>query len=142
MSARLCETSIELEVPFHDVDVTRRVWHGHYYKYLELARTALFRACRLDDEELFPKRWGLFVVETHCRYVYPLRYGDRISVSAWFRDIDHRLAVGYVVRNLSQDHRAAVGRTVLVTVDTNGRMLLETPREIRERITETADQAR
>ena len=25
-------------MPFHDVDALHVVWHGHYYKYLELAR--------------------------------------------------------------------------------------------------------
>ncbi len=49
---RLHETSIEFEVPFHDVDALRVVWHGHYYKYLELARTALFRSSGLDDDAL------------------------------------------------------------------------------------------
>ena len=41
---RLHETSVEIEVPFHDVDALRIVWHGHYYKYLELARTQLLRS--------------------------------------------------------------------------------------------------
>ena len=73
MNLRLHETSIEHEVPFHDVDLTRRVWHGHYYKYLELARTALFRTIGLDDEALIPRQFSLYVIETHCRYVFPLR---------------------------------------------------------------------
>jgi acyl-CoA thioester hydrolase len=134
MSPRLCETSIEHEVPFHDVDVTRRVWHGHYYKYLELARTRLFRDCGLEDARLIPARFGLYVIETRCRYVFPLRYRERVSVSAWFRDIDHRISIGYEVTNLSQGRRAARGRTDLVVVDREDRMLLETPPELRERI--------
>lgn len=137
MTRRVRETSIEHEVPFHDVDVTRRVWHGHYYKYLELARSALFRACGLEDEDLVPRRFGLYVIETRCRYVHPLRYGERMRVSAWFRDFERRLSIGYEVTNLSQARRAARAHTILATVDRDGRMLLETPREIRERI-ETA----
>jgi acyl-CoA thioester hydrolase len=135
---RLRETSIEHQVPFHDVDVTRRVWHGHYYKYLEMARTALFRTCDLEDEALIPRRFGLYVIETHCRYVFPLRYGDRMRVSAWFRDVGHRLAIDYEVENLSEGRRAARGHTVLAIVDRDGRLLLETPREIRERIAPAA----
>ena len=84
MKARLHETSILHEVPFHDVDLTRRVWHGHYYKYLELARTALFRAHGLDDDALIPKRFMLYVVETRCRYTFPLCYREQMRVSAWF----------------------------------------------------------
>jgi len=134
MSPRLCETSIEHEVPFHDVDITRRVWHGHYYKYFELARSALFRACSLEDEQLIPRRFALYVIETRCRYVFPLRYRDRISISAWFRDIEHRLSIGYEVTNLTHARRAARGRTDLAVVDPQDRMLLETPPALRERI--------
>jgi acyl-CoA thioester hydrolase len=136
--SRLRETSIEHEVPFHDVDVTNRVWHGHYYKYLEMARSALFRACGLEDEQLIPRRFGLYVIETHCRYVFPLRYSERMRVSAWFRDVEHRLAIDYEVTNLTQGRRAARAHTLLATVDREGRMLLETPHEIRERIATTS----
>ncbi len=134
MSRRLRETSIEHEVPFHDVDLTNRVWHGHYYKYLELARTALFRSSGLDDDALVPRQFSLYVIETRCRYTFPLRYRDRMRVSAWFRDIEHRLAIGYEVTNLSEGRRSARGLTILATTDRDGRMLMETPREIISRI--------
>lgn len=131
---RLRETSIEHEVPFHDVDVTGRVWHGHYYKYLELARTVLFRESGLEDDDLIPRRFALYVIETRCRYVAPLHYRDRMLVTAWFRDVAHRLAIDYEVTNLSTGRRAARAHTILAIVGREGRMLLETPREIRERI--------
>jgi acyl-CoA thioester hydrolase len=131
---RLHEAHIEHEVPFHDVDITQRVWHGHYYKYLELARTALFRACGLEDAALIPKRFLLYVVETRCRYTFPLRYGERMRVSAWFREVERRLSVAYEITNLSQGRRAARALTVLATVSLEGRLLMETPHEIVERI--------
>ena len=134
MNRRLRETSIEHEVPFHDVDLTNRVWHGHYYKYLELARTALFRSSGLDDDALVPGQFSLYVIETRCRYVFPLRYRDRMRVSAWFRDVEHRLAIGYEVTKLSEERRSARGLTILATLDRKGRMLMETPREIISRI--------
>jgi acyl-CoA thioester hydrolase len=133
-AGRLRETSVEHEVPFHDVDVTGRVWHGHYYKYLELARQALFRGCGLEDRELVPHRFGLYVIETHCRYVYPLHYAERMRITAWFRDFERRLSVHYEITNLSHERRAARGHTILAIVDREGRLLLETPREIRTRI--------
>lgn len=138
MTQRRDATSIEHEVPFHDVDITRRVWHGHYYKYLELGRTALFRRHGLDDEELVPKRFGLYVIETRCRYAFPLRYRDRMRVSAWFRETKRRLSVAYEIENLSHGRRCARGLTVLAIVDAEGSLLMETPREIVERITANA----
>ena len=38
--ARL-QHSVEIEIPFHDVDMMEVAWHGHYVKYFEIARCAL-----------------------------------------------------------------------------------------------------
>ena len=103
---------VEHVVPFHDVDLTARVWHGHYYKYFEMARSALFAAHDLEDRSLIPGRYALYVVETRCRHTGPLRYGDRLRTSAWFRDTTHRLAIDYEVANLTQGERAGIHITV------------------------------
>lgn len=134
MSERLHETEIELEVPFHDVDALGVVWHGHYYKYLELARTKLLRSVGLDAGDLIGPRYRFLVIESRCRYAFPLFYGDRARVSAWLRDFHNRIFIAYEVTNLSQRRRAARGHTVLATLDAEGRMLLETPHAILKRI--------
>ncbi len=128
------EASVELEVPFHDVDVVGVVWHGHYYKYFELARTALFRGAGLDVEDFLRLGHGLLVIDTHCRYVRGLRYGERFRVTATLADVDHRILVKYEIVELRTGRRAARGSTALVTTDAHGRMLLETPDAIRERL--------
>ncbi len=103
MSSRLRETSVELEVPFHDVDATLVVWHGHYYKYLEVARTALLRSCGLDEGDgLIGGQYGFFVVESKCRYISPLKYGDRVRVNAWVRETERRLFISYDVTNITR----------------------------------------
>jgi acyl-CoA thioester hydrolase len=125
---------VDGEVPFHDVDPLHIVWHGHYYKYLELARTVLFRRHGVDGWDLIELGYRFVVTHSECKHVSPLRYGDRYRVSAWFLDIEHRVNVGYEVWNTSKGKRAARGRTVLVTMDEAGEMLLETPKIIRDRI--------
>ena len=128
-----CAT-IDGEVPFHDCDPLGVVWHGHYYKYLELARTALFRRHRIDGLDLIPLALKMYVVESECRHIAPLRYGDRYRVSAWFVETEQRLHVAYDVHNLTEDKRAARGRTILVTTNADGGLLLETPAVLRDRI--------
>lgn len=134
MSERLRETSVEVEVPFHDVDALGIVWHGHYYKYFELARTRLLRSVGLDAGDVIGPRFRFVVVESHCRYVAALRYGDQVKVSAWFSDLRHRIRIVYEAVNLATGKRAAKGHTILATTDLEGRLLLETPRGIVERI--------
>lgn len=132
--------SVELEVPFHDLDPLFVAWHGWYYKYFEIARTALFRAHRVDAIDMLPLQLGFYVVETRARHVRPLRYGERFRVSAWFTEHESRVGVGYEVTRVSDGARVARGLTTLVTTrrGTPGRgddaMLFETPPILVERI--------
>ena len=132
------EARVEIEVPFHDVDSLGIAWHGHYYKYLELARTVLLRVCRLDARDLRRLGFGMVMIESRCRHVAPLRYGDIARVSAWFRDVRHRICVDYEIVCVADDVRAARAETVLATVTREGALLLETPEVILRRLeTET-----
>jgi acyl-CoA thioester hydrolase len=126
--------AIELDVAFHDVDALHVVWHGHYYKFFELARTALFRTCKLDVPDMIALHYKFVVIESKCRHSFPLRYGDRFRVSAWFKDIEYRLHIAFEVENLTAGRRAAIGHTMLATLDPAGNLLIGTPRSILERL--------
>lgn len=124
------EVRVELEVPFHDVDALQIVWHGHYYKYFEIARTRLLRSRGLDAADFQRLKLGLLVIESSCRYVSPLRYGDRIEVAAWFRDLKFRIMVCFEITNLTTGVRAARGHTALVTTEPDGTMYHRTPESL------------
>ena len=132
--------TVELEVPFHDCDPLFVAWHGWYYKYFEIARTALFKAHRMDVPDMIPMKLGFYVVESRARHVGPLRYGDRFRVAAWFTEWETRVGVAYEIQNLSTGKRAARGKTVLVSTRRTkhgpgeDEMLFETPEELQGRI--------
>jgi acyl-CoA thioester hydrolase len=131
---RLHETRVELDVPFHHVDSLGIVWHGHYPKYFEAAGMALLRKLALDGGDLIGERYRLVVIETGCRHAFPLRYADRVAVTAWIADYARRLVIRYDVRNETHGRRAAHGHTTIATLDADGRLRLETPPEIVARI--------
>lgn len=126
--------TVELEVPFHDCDPLGVVWHGHYYKFFEHARTALLRRIDLDVPQIRDLGYRLYVIESKCRYSAPLSYGDRVQVSAWFRELDNRIDVAYEIRNLTLGRRAARGHTILASTDADGNLLLETPDALLHRL--------
>ena len=132
--ARLHETEVELEVPFHHVDALGIVWHGHYPKYFEAAGMKLLRALHLDTGELVGGRYRLVVIESGCRHGFPLRYADRVRVRAWISEYARRLVIRYEIRNLTHGRRAARGHTTLATLDASGQLRLETPPELVDRI--------
>jgi acyl-CoA thioester hydrolase len=134
VSQRLRETSVDFEVPFRHVDPMGVVWHGHYYSYMEEARTKLLRSCELDVGDLLGRRYLFFVIESRCRHAHPLFYRDRARTTAWLRDVRRRIHVAYEIRNLTRGRRAARGYTLIATTDAERNLLLETPDEIVRRL--------
>ena len=126
--------SVELEVPFHDIDALRVVWHGHYLKYLEIARCALLQKFDLDVMQMVALGYRFMVSDLSCRYTNALTYGDRFRVTAWFTETEHRLGIAYEIFNLTTQQRAARAVSTLITVSDEGKLRLSTPRPIFERL--------
>ncbi|MCP4409479.1 MAG: acyl-CoA thioesterase [Gammaproteobacteria bacterium] len=114
--------TVPYEIPFYDVDSLGMVWHGHYYKYFELARTALYRSLNFDVDDM--GRLGLTfpVIESQCRYREALRYGQKIDISAHFRDWEYYILIEYRIRKTRSGRRAAYGHTKQAVCDRAGQL--------------------
>lgn len=123
-----------MEVPLHDVDPLNVVWHGHYFKYLDRARTELLRAHGIDLPDLVMMRHRMLIVDAGCRYISPLMYAEKFRVAAWFTAVDPRIRIAYSIWNVTQVRRSARAHTVLVTTDADGRLLWRTPPGLLDRL--------
>lgn len=122
---------VALEVPFHDVDSMQVVWHGHYVKYLEVARTALTRALGMDIADMAKAEVLWPVVVCQLKYIHPLRYGQRFRVRATLDEFEHRLKVAYVITDETTGKVLNRAHTVQLAVDARtGEVLLDVPREL------------
>lgn len=120
--------TVVIEVPFHDVDSLGVVWHGHYFKYLELARTCFFRKIGFDVPQMHRSGYVWPVIEANCRYIAPLRYGMTFSVTARLEDWEHRIRFSYTIQEKGTSRLLSKGHTVQATVQAKtGRLLLATP---------------
>lgn len=108
---------VEIEVPFHDVDVMQVVWHGHYVKYFEIGRCALLRRFDYDYRQMEESGYLWPVVDFHLKYVRPARYGQRIVVRAELLEYENRLKMGYEIRDAESGERLTSGSTIQVAVD-------------------------
>ena len=126
--------AVEIEVPFHDVDGLQIVSHGNYCKYLELGRTALLRARKLDAFDMLSLQYRFLVTETHIRQLRPLRYADRARVTSWFMETESRIRVACEIMDIGSGRVCAEGETVLVTVSDSGELCLATPSDILRRL--------
>jgi acyl-CoA thioester hydrolase len=110
-------TSIEVEVPFHDVDAMNVAWHGHYVKYFEIARCALLRLFDYDYPEMKASGYLWPVVECHLKYVRPALYNQQLRVEATLLEYENRIKVGYEIFDVKSGERLTKGHTVQVAID-------------------------
>ena len=126
--------TVELDVPFHDCDPLFVVWHGNYFKYLEAGRQALLRSLRLDIPDMIDLGHRMYVADAHCRYMFPLTYGEKVEVTAWITESSPLIKVVYDVFNRTRGRRSARASTVLAITDKAGNLLTEIPPAIFDRL--------
>ncbi len=107
----------DIEVPFFDVDPMRVVWHGHYVKYLEIARCALLRKIDYDYPQMDASGYLWPVVDLQLRYIAPARFGQVVRVRAELLEYENRLKIGYVIRDRASGERLTKGFSIQVAVD-------------------------
>lgn len=132
MDDHLPSCSVELSVPFHDLDPLGVVWHGNYLKYFEIARDALFgkhginlyEYCR-NNECLLP------IVRVSVKHVHPLRFGDAFICEARLVDTRLKLVLDYEIRLKNTETLCTRGRTEQVAVNASDLKLeLQIPAEL------------
>lgn len=127
--------SVEWTIPFHDLDPLEVCWHGHYVRYLELARTVLLQQIEYDVPQMRDSGYLWPVIELHIRYAHPLRYQQRIVIEAQLREWENRLKIGYEIRDAETGQRLTKAHTVQVAVNAgNGEMCFVSPAALQDKV--------
>jgi len=122
-------TEVEILVPFYDVDSMDVVWHGHYVKYLEVARCALLDEIDHNYVQMKASGYAWPVIDLQLRYVQAARFGQRLSVRADLVEWQNRLLIHYLLRDAASGQRITRASTVQVAVHiASGEMQLESPK--------------
>jgi acyl-CoA thioester hydrolase len=134
---QLRSAEVEIEVPFHDVDMVGIVWHGHYAKYFELARCALLETFGYSYMQMLASGYAWPLIDMRLRYVKPAQFGQKIRVRATLLEWEHRLRIEYLVSDAKTGARLTKGETVQVAVHAGTReMCLVSPDVLFERLGE------
>lgn len=115
------QATVEIKVPFYDVDALRVVWHANYFKYFEIARCELLDSIDYNYEKMAQSGYAWPVIDVRARFGKPARFGDVIQVQAMIREFQHRLRISYEIRNAATGNRVTRGSTtqVAVSLETN-----------------------
>ncbi|EHK70438.1 4-hydroxybenzoyl-CoA thioesterase domain-containing protein [Pseudomonas psychrotolerans L19] len=123
------QVEVEMQIPFFDVDMMEIAWHGHYVKYLEVARCALLDRLGHNYLQMRESGYGWPVIDLQIRYIRPLLFQQRVRVKADLVEWENRLKLNYLISDAATGERLTRASTVQVAVDMASReMQLASPR--------------
>lgn len=127
-SRGVLQVDTEVTVPFFDVDSMDVVWHGHYVKYLEIARCALLDRIGHNYAQMKAAGYVWPVIDLQLRYARAARFGQRIKVRADLVEWENRLKIHYLINDAASGERLTRASTVQVAVSlADGAMQLVSP---------------
>lgn len=128
-SAGVIQAEVEILVPFFDVDMMEVVWHGHYVKYLEVARCALLDRIGHNYGQMRETGYAWPIIDLQLRYVRGARFGQRIRVRADLVEWENRLKINYLITDAETGERMTRASSVQVAVEIASReMQLASPK--------------
>lgn len=121
---------VGVTVAFSDCDPMRRVWHGHYLRYCELAREAYCAARGIAYATLEAHGCLAPVVRLQVEYLAPAVMGEQLRVHvAHLPASEPGLQLLYEIRGPvgGEDRLRCVAETVQVFMDPRGEPILGDP---------------
>lgn len=128
---------LELRVRYAETDQMGVVYHTNYLVWCEIGRTELIRALTgASYADLEARGVGLAVSELSIRYHGAARYDNRIQVRTVLAEARSRsVTFDYVISNAETREKLAAVRTVLVSLDRQGKPVVMPP-DLRARLNE------
>ena len=128
-SKGVLHTDTEILVPFFDIDSMNVVWHGHYVKYLEVARCALLDKIGHNYSAMSDSGYAWPVIDLQLRYMRGAVFGQKLNVRANLVEWENRLKINYLISDLETGERLTRAVSVQVAVNMHNReMQLASPK--------------
>lgn len=126
---------VELDIPFHDVDMMEIVWHGHYAKYFEIARCALLDKIDYNYRQMHASGYAWPIIDLQVRYVKAVQFQQLVRVRAELVEWENRLKIKYLITDKQTGQRLTKGHTIQVAVSmTNNELCLVSPSVLMQKL--------
>lgn len=109
--------TVEIEIPFYDIDRFNIAWHGHYIKYFEIARCALLSTLSYDYDQMQTSGYFWPVVDLRIKYIKPAKFNQKVLVKASIVEYENRLKIQYIIVDKITSERLTKAYTIQVAVD-------------------------
>lgn len=137
------QASVEVRVPFHDVDSSKRIHFTAMLRYMELAEHALMRSigfsyATASQEIAFPR------VHVSCDFRRAMRYDDELIITAHVAHVSRSSWTVAFTAHFAQERKAQIqgdaaatggaaaeGRMTIVAIDPQTERARPLPEELR-----------
>ena len=113
----MVEAEAIIDIPFHDIDVMQVAWHGHYVRYMEVARCVLLDKIDYNYPQMKKSGYAWPVIDMRIRYAQPLRFQQKVRVKVTLVEWENRLKMNYLFEDFETGKRLTKAYTVQVAVD-------------------------
>ena len=123
-----CYHVSEYDIQFFDVDSMDIMWHGHYVKYLEMARCAFLEEIYYTYDVMKKQGYGWPIVQLNVKYVRPALFRQKIRIELSLIEYESSLRIDYVIRDALSGKKLTTASTTQVAVEiASGEMQFQTP---------------
>ncbi len=112
-----------LKVPFFDVDSMNIVWHGHYCKYLEVARCELLDKIGYNYTDMKNSGFMFPIVDLQIKYVQPLVFEQNIRILSKLVEWECRLKIDYKILDADTNQVLTKASTIQAAVKADTQQL-------------------
>lgn len=127
--------TVEIDAPFYDMDMLRIAWHGHYFKYFERARCALLDRIDFNYTQMEASGYLWPIVDCRVKFIRPVRFGQRIAVTARLTEYENRLKLNYRIHDSASGEKLSTAWTVQVAVhQASGELCFVSPDILLEKV--------
>ncbi|MDD2759399.1 MAG: acyl-CoA thioesterase [Methylomonas sp.] len=124
----MIRAEVEVVVPFFDIDLLGIAWHGHYCKYLEIARCAMLDTIDYGYNTMRATGFVWPIVDLQLRYVRPARFEQRLRVTAELVEWEYRMKIKYRITDAATGELLVKAHTIQAAVDhASGEMCYASP---------------
>lgn len=112
-----CQAEAIIEIPFHDVDSMDIAWHGHYAKYLEIARCVLLDKLDYNYIQMKESGYGWPIVNLNIKYIRPFRFRQKIKVTAWLVEYENYMKIKYLITDAETGDKLTKAETTQIAIN-------------------------
>ncbi len=111
------EASVVVKIPFFDVDSMGIAWHGHYAKYLEIARCALMNKIGYNYNQMHASGYAWPIVSMKIKYIKSSFFEQEVKIDAKLIEYENCIKIKYLITDKKTGEKITDAETMQIAIN-------------------------